>query len=47
MDETEIVDAGWFTASNLPSVPGKISIAGRLIEWFVENHKRRPVEPVV
>jgi NAD+ diphosphatase len=39
MDETEIVDAGWFAANNLPSVPGKISIAGRLIEWFVENHK--------
>jgi len=39
MDETEIVDAGWFTASNLPAVPGKVSIAGRLIEWFLENHK--------
>ena len=39
MDETEIVNAGWFTANNLPSVPGKISIAGRLIEWFVENYE--------
>ena len=39
MDETEIVDAGWFKATDLPAVPGKISIAGRLIEWFVENYK--------
>jgi len=39
MDETEIVDADWFPASNMPSVPGRISIAGRLIEWFVENYK--------
>ena len=38
LDETEIVDAGWFTADNLPHVPNKVSIARRLIDWFVETH---------
>ena len=39
IDDTEIVDAGWFGAGELPSLPGKISIARRLIDSFVENHK--------
>lgn len=34
-DETEIEEAGWFTADNLPQVPGPISISRRLIDWFV------------
>ena len=38
IDESEIVSAGWFSATDLPTVPGKISIAGRLVDWFVENH---------
>lgn len=33
-DPTEIVDAQWFTADNLPNIPGKLSIARWLIdEW--------------
>lgn len=38
VDDTEITDAGWFTADNLPVGPTKISIARKLIDWFVENH---------
>lgn len=35
IDEKEIVDAGWFRADTLPKIPDKISIARRLIDWFV------------
>jgi NAD+ diphosphatase len=35
IDEEEIVDAGWFDPSTLPNIPGKISIARQLIDWFV------------
>ena len=36
-DESEIVDAGWFSPDNLPEIPGKISIARSLIDWFLQN----------
>ena len=39
IDGNEIMDAGWFTADNLPPIPAKISIARRLIDWFVEKHQ--------
>lgn len=40
IDDVEITDAKWFTADNLPLIPGKISIARQLIDWFVEtNHQ--------
>ncbi|MCU0587574.1 MAG: NAD(+) diphosphatase [Syntrophobacteraceae bacterium] len=35
-DPTEIADAGWFKRDGLPWIPEKISIARRLIDWFVE-----------
>jgi NAD+ diphosphatase len=38
MDGKEIVDAGWFAVDNLPAIPDKISIARKLIDWFVEKH---------
>jgi NAD+ diphosphatase len=38
-DPDEIVDAGWFSAERLPEIPGKISIARRLIDWFVESRR--------
>jgi NAD+ diphosphatase len=38
-DESEIVDAGWFSPDNLPEIPSKISIARSLIDWFLENRK--------
>jgi NAD+ diphosphatase len=37
-DGKEIVEAGWFSAGELPSIPGKISIARKLIDWFVDNY---------
>jgi NAD+ diphosphatase len=40
LDDTEIEDAGWFTADHLPQIPGKISIARKLIDWFVEKQEK-------
>jgi NAD+ diphosphatase len=42
IDPSEVVDAGWFTASNLPRIPDKVSIARRLIEWFVDQQRDKP-----
>ncbi|MGD2125144.1 MAG: NAD(+) diphosphatase [Desulfobacteraceae bacterium] len=39
IDETEIVDAGWFSANNFPLIPSKISIARHLIDWFAEKNR--------
>ena len=36
-DGFEIEDAKWFSAENLPSLPGKISIARKLIDKFLEE----------
>jgi NAD+ diphosphatase len=36
-DGVEIDDAGWFSREEIPEVPGTISIAGKLIEWFSQN----------
>lgn len=40
LQDPEIEDAGWFTADNLPTLPGKISIARKLIDWFVEKQRK-------
>jgi len=37
IDEREIVEAGWFKAGELPPIPDKVSIARRLIDWFVDT----------
>jgi len=37
IDESEIVDARWFDCNNLPPIPGKISIARSMIDWFVKK----------
>ncbi len=39
IDKTEIVDAGWFAPDAMPMIPDKISIARRLIDWFVEKQQ--------
>jgi NAD+ diphosphatase len=38
IDGEEIIEAGWYKADNLPQIPGKLSIAGQLIDWFVKKH---------
>jgi NAD+ diphosphatase len=40
IDETEITDARWFEPDSLPTIPGKISIARKLIDWFVDKSLR-------
>jgi NAD+ diphosphatase len=37
IDETEIVDANWFSRDELPSIPPGISIARRLIDDWLER----------
>jgi NAD+ diphosphatase len=40
LDDKEIEDAGWFTAEKLPRIPGKISIARKLIDQFLAKKGR-------
>ncbi|MEM8504387.1 MAG: NADH pyrophosphatase, partial [Cyanobacteria bacterium P01_D01_bin.1] len=37
LEPAEIEAAAWFTKDNLPPVPGKLSIARKLIDWFVDQ----------
>jgi NAD+ diphosphatase len=39
IDGAEIADAAWFSPADLPRIPGEISIARRLIDWFVEDRQ--------
>ncbi|HEX7535052.1 MAG TPA: NAD(+) diphosphatase, partial [Syntrophales bacterium] len=46
IDEAEIADANWYDPERLPIIPGKISIARELIDWFVETRsKERGIAP--
>jgi len=38
VDGEEILEADWYHPGDLPRRPGPISIAGRLIEWFLQQH---------
>jgi len=38
IDGEEIVEAGWYRIDNLPQLPGKLSIARQLIDWFIAKH---------
>ncbi|HMK64707.1 MAG TPA: NAD(+) diphosphatase, partial [Thermodesulfobacteriota bacterium] len=40
VDGDEILEARWFPFDQLPKIPGKISIARALIDWFVDKKKR-------
>ena len=42
LGDEENIDAGWFSADNLPPLPGKISIARKLIDWFLEKQGKLP-----
>ena len=39
LSDSEIEDAGWFTSQDLPTLPGKISISRKLIDWFLQKHQ--------
>jgi NAD+ diphosphatase len=42
-DGEEIAEAKWFSADSIPKIPGKISIARKLIDWFIgEYSEPRP-----
>jgi NAD+ diphosphatase len=34
VDKSEIIEAAWYSARDLPHIPPKISIARQLIDWF-------------
>ena len=38
VDGKEIIEAKWFGPDDIPRVPSKMSIAGELINWFIENY---------
>lgn len=38
VDGVEIDDASWYSVSEIPRIPSKGSVAGRLIHWFIENY---------
>ncbi len=38
LEAAEIAEAQWFAADHLPLLPPKMSIARRLIDWFVEEN---------
>lgn len=38
VDGNEISEAGWYSVHNFPQIPGKVSIARQLIDWFISNH---------
>jgi len=38
IEPQELVDAGWFHKHNLPKLPPPLSIARKLIDWFVATH---------
>ena len=40
VDGTEIMEARWFPFDQLPKIPGKISIARALIDWFVTKQQK-------
>jgi NAD+ diphosphatase len=37
VDGAELKDAGWFTGDALPEIPGPMTVARRLIDWFTSG----------
>ena len=37
VDGKELSDAAWFDVQKLPELPGKISIARKIIDWYIQN----------
>ena len=40
-DGKEISEAGWYEADRMPELPGKMSLARELIDWFIQTHSNR------
>jgi NAD+ diphosphatase len=40
IDEEEMADAGWYRPENFPMIPPEISIARKMIDWFVARQVR-------
>lgn len=40
VDKNEISDAAWFKRDEIPRIPPSISIARKLIDWFIEGKNR-------
>jgi NAD+ diphosphatase len=41
VDPGELVDAGWYAADALPSLPDPLTVARKLINWFVAGSRSR------
>ncbi len=39
VDGVEITDANWYDIDNLPGLPSEVSIARKIINWWLEQHK--------
>lgn len=39
IDPVELTDAGWYTPEGLPRIPDRLTVARRLIDWFVESRR--------
>ena len=37
LEESELADARWFAADELPGIPPPFTIARRLIDWFIDE----------
>jgi NAD+ diphosphatase len=35
VDQSELLDAGWYSADAIPSIPDPITVARKLIDWFL------------
>ena len=44
IDPSELIDADWYSAENLPNIPGKPSVAHELINWFIQTQQKRNAE---
>ena len=41
LQRTELNKGGWFRYDNMPEIPGKVSLARRLIDDWLEEHKNK------
>jgi NAD+ diphosphatase len=39
LEPEELADAGWYAADALPLIPDRITVARKLIDWFVEGRR--------